>query len=105
MSERRDKLGRRIPDFDRSAAGKKGMETQKEKYGPNHPSRIGTIGGHKRTRGHFGKLKDEGREEELKALSEKANAARKAKEAEAETQADKKSGEGGNGTSVPSGKS
>lgn len=76
MSEKLDKLGRRIPQFDRSAAGKKAMATLKEKNGEDYPSRIGAHGGHKRTRGHFGKLKDEGHEEKLKSISKEASDAR-----------------------------
>jgi len=59
MEERRDKLGRRIPQFDRSAAGKKSAQTQKEKYGPDFHKRIGADGGRHRTRGYLGKLKAE----------------------------------------------
>lgn len=65
-----DKLGRRIPEFDRSAAGKKSAKTQKEKYGTDFHSRIGTRGASMRTRGNFGKLKDEDPETH-KAISKK----------------------------------
>lgn len=70
---RYDKIGRRIPEFDRSAAGRKASQTRRanKKYGPDFDKRTGVIGGRVRTRGYFGKLKDEGRESELKALSEK----------------------------------
>lgn len=71
MSNRRDKLGRRIPDFDRSAANKKAAKTQKEKYGPNHHARIGTSGGRARKRGYFGNLKDTD-PEALKEISRRA---------------------------------
>ena len=88
MAERRDKLGRRIPEFDRSAAGKKANQTRREKYGPDYDKRTGAAGGSKRTRGYFGKLKDEGKEAELKALSAQATKksieVRKAKKAERE---------------------
>lgn len=66
-----DKLGRRIPEFDRSAANKKAAATRKEKYGANIHSRIGSMGARIGTRGYFGKLKDEGKIDELKALSQK----------------------------------
>jgi hypothetical protein len=95
MAERRDKLGRRIPEFDRSAAGKKAMQTLKEKNGADYPSRIGTHGGRKRTRGHFGKLKDEGKETELKNLSKEAADTRwEDKDSETETQTDNGTGRG-----------
>lgn len=103
MTERRDKLGRRIPQFDRSAAGKKAMQTLKEKNGTDYPSRIGTNGGRKRTRGYLGKLKDEGKEEELKNLSKQASGARwenKDAEAEAEENSDGTRG-GGDESPVP----
>lgn len=70
MEEKRDKLGRRIPQFDRSAAGKKSAKTQKEKYGPDFHSRIGADGGRKRTRGYFGKLKAENPEALTKITKE-----------------------------------
>jgi len=73
-----DKLGRRIPEFDRSAAGKKGVETRKERYGADYQSRIAANGGRHRTRGYLGRLKDSGNTEELKSLSEKARRAREA---------------------------
>lgn len=60
MTERFDKLGRRIPQFDRSAAASKGAKTQKEKYGNDFHTKHGTAGGRKRTRGYFGTLKDAG---------------------------------------------
>lgn len=84
MEDRRDKLGRRIPQFDRSAAGKKAMETLKEKNGTDYPKRIGTNGGRKRTRGYLGRLKDEGKTEELSTIAKNAREIRKAKDAEAE---------------------
>lgn len=72
MTDRRDKLGRRIPQFDRSAAGKKASKTSKEKYGPDHHKRIGIIGARLGTPGYFGKLKAEGKTDELKKLSQAA---------------------------------
>lgn len=105
MVEKRDKLGRRIPQFDRSAAGKKAMQTLKEKNGADYPKRIGTAGGSKRTRGHFGKLKDEGDEEKLKSISKEATDARWKDEAtEAETEENNGPGSSGEGTSVPAGR-
>lgn len=69
MAEKRDSLGRRYPDLDRSAITKKSEKTKKEKYGPDFHKRAGAIGGRRRTRGYFGKLKDEGKLDELKNLS------------------------------------
>jgi len=69
MVIKRDSLGRRIPDFDRKAAGKKGHETRKKVYGDDYNARIGAAGGRVRTRGHFGKLKDEGKTEELRTIT------------------------------------
>lgn len=69
---RYDKLGRRIPEFDRSAAAKKGMKTKEKLYGVDHHKRMVTAGGRVRTRGYFGKLKDEGKTDELRKLSAKA---------------------------------
>lgn len=86
MTERRDKLGRRIPEFDRSAAGKKAMQTLKEKNGTDYPKRIGTNGARKRTRGYFGSLKDKGKTEELSTIGKSAREARKAKAAETGTE-------------------
>ena len=54
-----DKLGRRIPEFDRSAAARKGAKTKKEKYRPDKHSRDGSLGARMRTRGYFGQLKAE----------------------------------------------
>jgi len=88
MEERRDKIGRRIPQFDRSAAGKKAMETLKEKNGTDYPKRIGLNGARKRTRGYFGSLKDKGKTEELTTIAKKAREVRTAKEADAKNQAD-----------------
>lgn len=78
-----DKLGRKIPQFDRSAAAKKAVKTKEKKYGPNHSSRVAALGGRKRTRGYFGKLKDEGDTDTIKKLAseagKKSGEARKAK--------------------------
>lgn len=73
---RLDKLGRRIPEFDRSAANRKGAQTRKDKYGTNIHSRVGSMGARMRTRGYFGKLKAEGKEDELKKLSQRGVEAR-----------------------------
>lgn len=101
MAERRDKLGRRIPEFDRSAAGKKAMDTLKEKNGTDYPKRIGTNGGRMRTRGHFGKLKDEGKTEELKSTSQKAHEVRwKNKDTKAEAETDSRNRRSGEHTPV-----
>lgn len=94
MAERRDKLGRRIPDYDRSAANKRGNATKKEKYGNDYHARIGADGGRHRGRGYFGKLKDEGKTKELKTLSEQALKARKIKKTK--TTEDKANGSGRN---------
>lgn len=76
---RHDSLGRRIPEFDRSAANKKAAATRKEREGDDVYSRIGSLGARHRTRGYFGKLKDEGKLDELKALSDKGVTARRAR--------------------------
>lgn len=66
---RYDRLGRRIPEFDRSAANKKGFQTKEKKYGKNYRTEFAAAGGRASTRGYFGKLKDEGKEDELKELA------------------------------------
>lgn len=96
-----DKLGRRIPEFDRSSANKKGAQTKKEKYGSDKHSRDGSLGARKRTRGYFGKLKAED-PDKLREISRsaalKSNEAQKAKSAEfqSETEDDPR-GKGKNG--------
>ena len=95
MAERRDKLGRRIPVYDRSAANKRGNATKKEKYGTDYHARIGADGGRHRGRGYFGQLKDEGKTEELKNLAQQAVKARKAKAPVARTKRRKNSNVGG----------
>jgi len=77
--QRVDSLGRKIPTFNRSAAGKKAAQTRKERYGSDIHARIGRLGGNSRTRGYFGKLKDEGKTDELKKISEEAIKAKKQK--------------------------
>lgn len=74
MQKKFDKLGRKIPVFDRSAAAVKANKTSKEKYGPDHHKRIGAIGGSHSTRGYFGSLKDQGKTEELKTIAKNAAA-------------------------------
>lgn len=69
MKDRFDKLGRRIPHFDRSAAGRKASKTRKERHGPHFDKKTGSMGGRKRTRGYFGQLKDQGKTDELKKIS------------------------------------
>lgn len=59
---RYDKLGRKIPEFDRSAAGKKGAQTRLKKD-PDFYSKIGYRGGKAHGRGYLGKLKEENPEE------------------------------------------
>lgn len=88
---KRDKLGRRIPVFDRKAAAKKAQKTRELNHGPDFNSRIGSLGARKRTRGYFGKLKDEGKTDELKSISSiGVREAQKVRDA-------KRSGKGGTG--------
>lgn len=68
MQKKTDKLGRKIPQFDRVAAGKKSVATRKAKDA-NYYARIGAIGGRNRTRGYLGKLKDTGDEQTLKSIT------------------------------------
>lgn len=85
-----DKLGRRIPQFDRSAAGRKASKTRKDKYGADVHKRTGSVGGRLRTRGYFGRLKDEGKTDELKKIAtEGANASN-------QIQSQRRNGSGGN---------
>lgn len=77
---RYDKLGRRIPDFDRSKANKKGADTRREKDGADIFSVIGAKGGAKNTRGYLGKLKDED-PEKLKQISDKGNETQRTRKA------------------------
>lgn len=71
MPQKLDKLGRRVPDFDRSAAAKKGAATAKKKYGNDFHSRNAARADHSGNRGYLGKLKDEGRIEELRSMARK----------------------------------
>lgn len=88
MTEKRDKLGRRIPQFDRSEAGKRSAKTRKENHGNDTHARAGSLGGRARTRGYFGKLKDEGKIDELRKVTRKGaettNAKRRAAKEHAE---------------------
>lgn len=56
-----------------SESVKRSEKTKKEKYGPDYHARIGATGGRARKRGYFGRLKDEGRTDELKALAKKGS--------------------------------
>lgn len=71
MAEKLDKLGRRIPQFDRSAVGRRNAKNMKEQYGPDYFSKLSRAADHSRNRGYFGKLKDEGRIEELRKVAHK----------------------------------
>lgn len=68
---RRDKLGRIIPEFDRTKSGKKAAETAKERYGEDFHKRLAARGGSQKTRGYFGYLKEED-PEGLKELVKRA---------------------------------
>lgn len=78
MVEKRDSLGRRYPDLDRSAIAAKGAQTKKEKYGSDYYAKLGAIGGRARTRGYLGKLKDEGKTSELATVIQKGIEKRRA---------------------------
>jgi len=71
MTDRTDSLGRKIPVYDRSAAGKKSAVTRKEKHGADVHARAGANGGKRRTRGYFGYLADHGETDKLHAISQK----------------------------------
>lgn len=71
MPVRLDKLGRRIPEFDRSAAAKKAQRKNKENYGTDFHKRSGAVGGHAGKRGYFGALKDAGKTDELHDITSK----------------------------------
>jgi hypothetical protein len=72
MEQKYDKLGRRIPQFDRKAAAKKAQKTREERHGPDFNKRIGSMGASLGTRGYFGKLKDTD-PEKLKQISQAAS--------------------------------
>lgn len=71
--QRTDKLGRKIPDFDRSAANKKGAQTRLAKD-PDTFSKMGKAHRKKTGRGYFGKLKEED-PEALRKISSNRKAA------------------------------
>jgi len=56
-----------------SLGTKKGNAKKVEQHGPDYFKRIGAIGGRARKRGYFGRLKDEGKLDELKALAKKGS--------------------------------
>jgi hypothetical protein len=56
-----------------SESVKRSEKTKKEKYGTDYHARMGAIGGRARKRGYFGRLKDEGKLDELKALAKKGS--------------------------------
>lgn len=64
-----------------SESVKRSEKTKKEKYGTDYHSRIGAIGGSARKRGYFGRLKDEGRLDELKAITTKGGLQKKTRKA------------------------
>lgn len=64
-----------------SESVKRSEKTKKEKYGTDYHSRIGAIGGSARKRGYFGRLKDEGRLDELKAITTKGGLQKKPRKA------------------------
>ncbi len=56
-----------------SEGTKKGNLKKVEQHGTDYFKRIGATGGRARKRGYFGRLKDEGRTDELKALAKKGS--------------------------------
>lgn len=80
---RYDKLGRKIPDFDRSKANKKGADTRRATQGDDIYSIIGRKGGAKSTRGYLGKLKEED-PAKLKEISNQGNEAQRTRKVDAE---------------------
>ena len=97
MAERKDKLGRRIPEFDRSAANKKAAATSKERRGDDFHSRIGADGGRNRSRGYFGILKDQGKTEELKNIAHRGAVKSNQIQAEKRREHDSEESEGSEG--------
>lgn len=73
-----------------SESVKRSEQTKKERYGTNFHARAGASGGKSRTRGYFGKLKDEGNTDELKRLSNAAIERSLARTAEEKSAAAKK---------------
>lgn len=74
-----------------SESNKRGARTKKEKYGPDHHSRIGSMGARLGTPGYFGKLKATD-PEKLKQIStdaaHKSAEARRARKAQDEVRDD-----------------
>lgn len=66
-----------------SEGTKKGNLTKRRLYGDDYFKGIGAIGGRARKRGHFGRLKDEGRLDELKKISRSGG--KKSKETRSKT--------------------
>lgn len=87
---RLDKLGREIPEFDRRAAAKKGAATSKERYGADYHSRIGADGGKRGASGYFRMLKEQGRNDELKAITQKGAEKTNSRSQEEKSQSAKK---------------
>lgn len=69
-----DKLGRKIPEFDRSTANKRGAQTRLAKD-PEAFSKMGKAHRKKTGRGYFGKLKEES-PDTLREISQQGQAAR-----------------------------
>lgn len=64
-----------------SEGTRKGNLKKVEKHGTDYFKRIGAIGGSARKRGYFGLLKDEGRLDELKAITSKGGLQKKPRKA------------------------
>jgi hypothetical protein len=64
-----------------SEGTRKGNLKKVEKHGTDYFKRIGAIGGSARKRGYFGRLKDEGRLDELKAITSKGGLQKKPRKA------------------------
>jgi general stress protein YciG len=80
MNIRHDKLGRRIPDFDRSKANKKGAQTRLSKD-PETFSKMGKARRKTTGKGYFGKLKEKD-PEALSEISRKAALAKRPEQGE-----------------------
>ena len=74
---KRDSLGRRIPEFDRSAANKKGVETQRRRD-KDYYKKFAKKGGHASKGGYFQKLKETD-PEALREIGRKAAQAKRDK--------------------------
>lgn len=75
-----------------SEGARKAAQTKKERYGTDVIKGWNSAGGKHRTRGYFGKLKDEGKLDELAEVSKKGGKAF-AEDKEASTKARKKAWE------------